>query len=217
MLESLLGAGKPPVIPPLPSNKIFLITSDNGYTADKVSGKKATANSGLTQKMIDGTLAMESSSANLSFLYDKAYTPFRRGAEIEVSVYLSNSDSFPSSPYPNIVGYMQAGGTLNYWSFGIIGPSNNRRVAFYGWKNSSTLFTGNIPITKTGWIKIKFSLTTDLVLSVDGVEHLRTTISDSELQLFISNQNPTVAVPLTFFKTASTTLSNTRTSYIAIA
>lgn len=216
MLEALSAAAVKVVLP-TPDGKRFLITADNSFATDLVSGKANTALVGVSKLSINGNSVMSNpSNGYLTFAYAPNYTPFRRGAKIDVMIYLSASDVFTNAVYPCLLGYAQPSGTLNYWSFGIIGADGARKIAFYGWNGTSNLFQSTQVITKKGWVKLTFELTNSLVLSVDGVEYFRKAISDAELQGFINNQNPSTTVPLTFYRINSTTVSSTKVSYISI-
>jgi hypothetical protein len=217
MLEALLtGRGKGPISPPTPDDKIFLITADNGFAKELVSNKDNTALAGLVKGSIDG-VAIMTNTANgyVTFGYSTAYSPFRRGAKLEAMIYLSDDNVFPGSTYPSLVGWMQAGGTKNYWSFGVMGAKGARKIAFYGWDGSSRLYQGTTVIGQLGWVKLTLELNDDLVLFVDDVEVFRTTISDAALQKFIGAQVGGT-IPLTFYRVSNSVSTRTSLAYFSI-
>lgn len=219
-MENLLLSSNsdPGVYYPVPtaSTKLFLASASNSLNPDLSGGRVPTASGGITKTTAQDKDVVISQNANVSYAYANTLSPFRRGAKIEVMLYISGQDIFPAGDHPSLIGFMSPTQTIVYWAFGIRIVSGKRRICFYGFNGQQNYFEVDDTLAP-GWRKLTYQLDNQgIYLSVNEKQVFFKPVTDSQLSAFVNAQASPSSYPLNLFKNNSSAFSNTRTAWMSI-
>jgi len=201
---------------PSASSRLFLASASNSLNPDLSGNRVPTASSGITKTTSQGMDVILSQNGNVSYAYANTLSPFRRGAKIEVMLYIGANDLFPAGDHPSLIGFMSPTQTIVYWAFGIRVVGGKKMVSFYGYNGAQSYFEVEDKLAP-GWRKLTYELDSQgIYLSVNEKRLFFKAVSDSQLSAYVNAQASPASYPLNLFRNNSSAYSNTRTAWMSI-